>query len=528
MRIVTFFILFIQLYCFGQDTLFYNRLTAKRVGESIERPYKSRVTGAMDTVYLKHGKWLSFDSTGNILLEVNYKANKRKEIVRKNGLEIFYEPKTGDTLLIRNYKNGYVMEQLAMKSAILKVENTIYHIYKDFGSYTVAEYRYSYSGSVDFTTIWKSSLEDPNDILRDTNYLKLEERTGDPTLIQAASFSTKAEYNHVTNPEFEKHPQAYFSIMSFTNHISDWSAASISPDLYLSRSGALSGNSFVGIRVFSLRKDIEYIQNKLRQPLKKDSIYCFSTYLKLSAGSRYATNAFGFLLSQEKQNINTDQLLKIKPSKILNTQILNYKTKWMKVQCTYKAKGGEQYLTLGSFQNHKELQLIEVPGESPESYYYVDDVSLVPISKEEDCACNFSDNRKEAITMVDTPIYDSPYKKLTIGEKLILDNIHFDNDKSQLLAESFTTLYEVLVFLQKNKNVQVEISGHTSSLGGYTRNQVLSQRRAGAVKKFLTNNGIKEDRIQIEGYGPDFLIASDDTEEGQKENRRVEFKILKL
>jgi len=72
-----------------------------------------------------------------------------------------------------------------------------------------------------------------------------------------ASFSTKAEYNYISNPEFEKHPSAYFSIMSFEDQVSDWSVASISPDFYLSKVGALSGNSYVGIRVFSLRKDID-------------------------------------------------------------------------------------------------------------------------------------------------------------------------------------------------------------------------------------------------------------------------------
>ncbi|MDB4161450.1 hypothetical protein N9772_03695 [Bacteroidia bacterium] len=48
------------------------------------------------------------------------------------------------------------------------------HIYKDFGSYTIAEYQKTYSGTADFTSIWKSSIEDPSAILRDSNYLRLE------------------------------------------------------------------------------------------------------------------------------------------------------------------------------------------------------------------------------------------------------------------------------------------------------------------------------------------------------------------
>ncbi len=202
----------------------------------------------------------------------------------------------------------------------------------------------------------------------------------------------------------------------------------------------------------------------------------------------------------------------------------------MKVQCTYKAKGGEQYITLGSFQNHKELELVEVPGTSPESYYYIDDVSLVPIAREEDCACNFADYRKPpppVSTATSDSLATSTYEQLQVGDTLILDNIHFDNDESKLLAASFSTLYELLVFLHKNNRVHIKISGHTSSVGGHRHNVVLSERRAAAVKRFLTNNGIETERIETEGFGPDYPIASNDTQEGQKENRRVEFTILK-
>ena len=531
-----FLLAFITIYggkLLAQDTIYYDKLYARNVGESIEFEYKSRTTGQMEKDKLPTGKWLSLDSNDNILVETNFVVNKRKKKTLKVGLQLFRDPITGDTLLMREYnKAGVLTQQLGLQPAILVVENSILHIYKDFGSYTIAEYRKIYSGANDFTTIWKSSLEDPTAIFGDSNYLNFEKRIGDSTLLMPASFSTKAEYNYISNPEFEKHPSAYFSIMSFEDQVSDWSVASISPDFYLSKVGALSGNSYIGIRVFSLRKDIEYIQNKLRQPLVKDSIYCFSAYLKLSPGSRYATNAFGFLITQEKTYIDTDELLDIKPSKNLNTQILNYKTQWMKVQCTYKAKGGEQYITLGSFQNHKELELVEVPGTSPESYYYIDDVSLVPIAREEDCACNFADYRKPpppppVSTATSDSLATSTYEQLQVGDTLILDNIHFDNDESKLLAASFSTLYELLVFLHKNNRVHIKISGHTSSVGGHRHNVVLSERRAAAVKRFLTNNGIETERIETEGFGPDYPIASNDTQEGQKENRRVEFTILK-
>lgn len=511
------------------DTIFYGDIIQEEVGEYLEIPFKSRMTGLADTLRLRKGEWEFRDSFGTTHVISHYRANKRRQTSKKEGLEIYLEPNTGDTLLMRNYSDGRVIEQLALKESILKIENTIFHIYKDFGSYTVAEYRYDYTGTSDFTTIWKSSIEDPTRIFSDTAYLAAEKALGDPSLLQPASFTTKAEYNYISNPEFEHHPKAFFSIMSFEDHVTDWSVASISPDLYLSPTGALSGNSFLGIRVFSLKKDIEYVQNKLRFPLEKDSLYCFSAYLKLSPGSQYATNAFGFLFSNEPTYIDTDELLKVKASKHLNTQILNYKTRWMKVQCTYTAKGGEQYVTIGSFQNHKELKLVKVPGTTPESYYYIEDVSLVPIANEENCACNFSDNRIDTISQVDSiPQVDlsTPFDTLKKGDKLILDNIHFENDEAVLLAESYPTLATVVEYMLNNKRIKVEISGHTSSLGSKRHNYILSQKRADAVLRFLKNNGVAEDRVKTVGYGPEFPIASDETEEGQKENRRVEFKVL--
>lgn len=513
------------------DTIHYDSLITQHIGNHIPIPFTSRVTGGADTFFLKDGQWLYNDSLGNTLVELHFSANKRKKSYEKHGLEIFMDPETGDTILIRNYTHGTITEQLGVRPAILNIENNTYHIYKDFGSYTVAVYRTDGNGRVDFTTLWKSSIENPTDILNDTNYLKQEALFGDPSLLQPANYGTKSEFNYVSNPEFERHPNAVFSIMSFTQHLTDWSVASESPDLYISSVGALSGNSFVGIRVFSLKKDIEYVQNKLRFPLEKDTTYCFSAYLKLSPGSKYASNAFGFLVSKEPTYIDTDKLLQVQPSKHLNTQILNYKSRWMKVQCTYKASGGEQYLTLGSFQNHKELKLEGVPGNTVESYYYIDDVSLVPVSRAEDCACNFADQRKDTTTLATEtkePEVHNPLDSLKKGDKIVLDNIHFAHDDDELLPESFATLSLVAEYLQNRPKVSVEISGHTSSLGSKRHNYILSQKRADAVRKFMVNNGIDEKRISTTGYGPDFPIASDDTEAGQKENRRVEFKILAM
>ncbi|MBT8326963.1 MAG: OmpA family protein [Bacteroidia bacterium] len=515
---------------YSQDTINFKSAISKKEGDYFKQKYKSPTTNSKKFRYHKTGRWLFYDSLGNVIKEVNYSYNKKLKQSQKNGIEVYYNPNGLDTILIRQYRKGRLQNQLGFQSAIFKERGNITHIYKDFNSYAITQYidKTGVATRKDFTMMWKSSYEDPNGLMDDSLYMAFEDSLGDASLMEPASFDTKSRYNYVSNPEFEYHPDATFSIVSFKEQIPGWRIASESPDLFISPEHARSGSGFVGFRVFSMKKHIEYLQNQLKAPLKKDSVYCFSAYIKLSPGSRFATNAFGFLLTENPQNINTDELLTVKASKSLESQVLLFKTRWMKIQCTYKAKGGETWLVLGSFQNHKNLSLKGLPGPIQECYYYLDDVSLVPIEEESECNCNFSDQRDTQQPEMIIDQEESIFTELSVGDKLILEDINFENDKDALLPESFSILNDLLVYLQKNNEVVVEISGHTSGIGGLEHNMDLSRRRAESVKTFLTLNGIPEERIETEGYGPKFPIASDDSEAGQLKNRRVEFKVVAM
>lgn len=114
------------------------------------------------------------------------------------------------------------------------------------------------------------------------------------------------------------------------------------------------------------------------------------------------------------------------------------------------------------------------------------------------------------------------------GQKLTLNNIFFAFGKTDLKEESFPELNRLISFLDNNKAMQIEISGHTDSIGSDEVNNRLSQGRADVVKNYLTSQGkIPSTRIVTKGYGKTRPVASNDTEEGQQANRRVEFLILK-
>jgi outer membrane protein OmpA-like peptidoglycan-associated protein/tetratricopeptide (TPR) repeat protein len=118
-------------------------------------------------------------------------------------------------------------------------------------------------------------------------------------------------------------------------------------------------------------------------------------------------------------------------------------------------------------------------------------------------------------------------RKLTTGVVSVLRNIYFDFDKATFRTESYTELNKLERMMAENPNLKVEIAGHTDAVGTAAYNKILSQRRAEAVKDFLTKKGIDPRRITAVGYGKTRPLASnDDEEEGRELNRRVEFKVL--
>lgn len=118
-------------------------------------------------------------------------------------------------------------------------------------------------------------------------------------------------------------------------------------------------------------------------------------------------------------------------------------------------------------------------------------------------------------------------RKIAVGVTSILHNLYFDYDKAKFKTESYTELNKLETMLRQNQTTKIEISGHTDSYGKWDYNKQLSQRRAEAVKDYLTKKGIDPRRIKAVGYGESKPLASNDDEsDGRALNRRVEFKVL--
>jgi outer membrane protein OmpA-like peptidoglycan-associated protein len=111
------------------------------------------------------------------------------------------------------------------------------------------------------------------------------------------------------------------------------------------------------------------------------------------------------------------------------------------------------------------------------------------------------------------------------GFIVTLPGLFFDTGKSALKPGARNTLSKIAEQLKMNPDAHIEIEGHTDSVGSETMNQTLSEKRAAAVRDYLSTRGISTSRITMAGLGESTPVASNDTAAGRQQNRRVELVI---
>jgi len=110
--------------------------------------------------------------------------------------------------------------------------------------------------------------------------------------------------------------------------------------------------------------------------------------------------------------------------------------------------------------------------------------------------------------------------------KIVLRGVHFDFDKSNIRADARPILDAAIATLQEDPNVRVTVEGHTDSIGTEEYNMGLSQRRADSVVDYLVAGGIARSRLTAVGMGESDPVASNDTDDGRAQNRRVELRVV--
>lgn len=120
-------------------------------------------------------------------------------------------------------------------------------------------------------------------------------------------------------------------------------------------------------------------------------------------------------------------------------------------------------------------------------------------------------------------------EKLAPGKQLLLEDIKFEQDSDEFLPIAIPALKRLLDFLALNDEIRIEIQGHVNAPGmdNSAKVQKLSEKRANAVKKFLKDNGIAADRLEVKGYGNTVPLYEKPKNQYEEEaNRRVEILII--
>jgi outer membrane protein OmpA-like peptidoglycan-associated protein len=116
---------------------------------------------------------------------------------------------------------------------------------------------------------------------------------------------------------------------------------------------------------------------------------------------------------------------------------------------------------------------------------------------------------------------------IEVGTLVNLKSVLFYMGTTSLLEESYPELDAIVDFLKTNPKVEIELEGHTDNRGDAKKNVVLSQERVGKIKSYLVSKGVSSKRVKGKGFGGSKPIATSDSEEARRLNRRVEFLIVK-
>ena len=305
---------------------------------------------------------------------------------------------------------------------------------------------------------------------------------------------------------------------------------------------ARSGKCYAGFFACSHGFYREYLQTTLSQPLIANKEYILTMYISLSDYSRLAIDKLGFcFLNKNVKYEHSDAITDLRPLYIpLEEEVGMDINEWHELTLKYKAKGGENTLLIGSFGIKRLWQTGNtVPNEisSPinkkierDAYYYIDDVSIFEFKPEVIDTAEAPENPYFALMEPEAPdtvvVEPITIEKLPSDIVMAFKNVLFQSGEAVLSPLSYPELNVIASYMKVDPKMYIEIYGHTDNAGDENKNLELSIKRAAAVGNYLVAKGVGKENVTSNGYGSLKPIESNDTPEGRKQNRRVEF-ILK-
>ncbi len=320
--------------------------------------------------------------------------------------------------------------------------------------------------------------------------------------------------NLIPNSGFEEVEECPTGLRQF-NKVSYWNAATAGTPEFFHTCGytgpisAYAGDGMAGVIFHAAyaRISAEYIQVALKDSLEKGKSYCLSYYIRLDELSPIAINKIGAYFSREALHSSRWQKF-FKPAQAVHEEVIDNKNEWKKVESSFIAKGGEKYITLGSFFEKHYLKE-KVVGENMQdwmSYYYLDNVELYPSEE----ACNKI--QREALTSSEE---NTKWKH----------TVYFDKDKAEPNEGEMERLIDFLSQLPSPFFYPIRVEGHTDIDASFEYNLQLSKRRAERVKETILERSPMN--VYTSWSGEEKTVNDNLNQEEKAKNRRVEIEIIR-
>ncbi len=137
-----------------------------------------------------------------------------------------------------------------------------------------------------------------------------------------------------------------------------------------------------------------------------------------------------------------------------------------------------------------------------------------------------ANDNNQVIQNIELSVAGADKSSHAIGQVLVLKNLIFEMSKAKINPDSYSELDLVVNMMNENKNMVIQLEGHTDYLGDAKQNMKLSEQRVDAVKDYLVDKKIHKNRIKTKAFGGTMPLSQDNTPQAHTLNRRVEVRIL--
>jgi outer membrane protein OmpA-like peptidoglycan-associated protein len=282
--------------------------------------------------------------------------------------------------------------------------------------------------------------------------------------------------------------------------------------------------------------------------------YCYKFSIHLAKAEKYIS---GSRTTGDKANYNTPAVLRIwggsgycNERELLAESVPVNNTSWQINTFEFRPKTNIRSITLSAFyktpvvfpyngnilvDGASAIVRIACPGEPP-----LKDIvkSNLPPHKRKKSPAPSNEGKSTVVAPKETSTPVVAYKpkvleeltkdKIREGQTIEIKNLTFKADSATIDNTSYVVLDDIYGFLMTNKNVIIEIGGHTNNVPSEEYCNRLSTERAKSVAEYLVNKGADPTKIQFKGYGKKRPVADNKTAYGRAKNQRVEIKILSL